>query len=179
MTYYMLQYNINNAFVNRHHIIQNHKDGQVADTLIPIKKYPNRRLYNTKESAYITLEDVSNLIRKGFRVEVTEVDTGNDVTPLVLTQIIMNKAKEDNAILPVSLLHLAIQYGESHLHDFFERYLETTIENYLGYRKQMDDQMNRYMEMGLDFSSMAEKAFKNMDPLNLFSDQLKKENKED
>lgn len=140
----------------------------MADTLT-IKKYPNRRLYNTRQSTYITLEDVSDLIKKGFRIQVIDVSTGSDVTPLVLTQIIMNKAKEDHTILPVSLLHLVIQYGESHLHDFFEKYLEMTIENYLGYRKQMDDQMNTYMEMGTDFSTLAEKAFKDMDPMNFFS----------
>jgi len=143
--------------------------------IITIKKYSNRRLYNTRESVYITLEDVSDLIKSGFRVQVIDVSTGDDVTPLVLTQIIMNKAKEDNAILPVSLLHLVIQYGESHLHDFFERYLEKIIENYLGYRKQMDDQINTYMEMGLDFSTLAEKTFKNMGPMNFFSNPKKED----
>ncbi|SDT86559.1 polyhydroxyalkanoate synthesis repressor PhaR [Desulfobacula phenolica] len=146
---------------------------------ITIKKYPNRRLYNTKKSTYITLEDVSDLIKKGFRIQVVDVNTGNDVTSIVLTQIIMNKAKKDNAILPVSLLHLVIQYGESHLHEFFEKYLETTIKNYLGYRKQMDDQINAYMEMGMDFSTLAEKTFRNMDPMNFFSNSLKKQKKED
>lgn len=147
----------------------------MTQTLIKIKKYPNRRLYNTKLSAYITREDVSDLIRKGYRVEVTDVSTGNDVTSLVLSQIIMNKAKEDNDILPVSLLHLVIQYGESHLHDFFEKYLETTIKNYLGYRKQVDDHMNSYMEMGMDFSKLAKKTIKDMDPLNFFPGKEKKE----
>jgi len=142
---------------------------------IIIKKYPNRRLYNTNQSAYITLEDVSDLIKSGFQIQVMDVSTGNDITPLVLTQIIMNKAKEDNAILPVSLLHLVIQYGEGHLHDFFEKYLEKTIENYLGYRKQMDDQIHTYMDMGLDFSTLAENAFKNMGPMNFLSNSLKKE----
>ncbi len=146
---------------------------------ITIKKYPNRRLYNTKKSTYITLEDVSDLIKKGFRIKVVDVNTGDDVTPIVLTQIIMNKAKNDNAILPVSLLHLVIQYGESHLHDFFEKYLETSIKNYLGYRKQMDDQINSYMEMGMDFSTLAEKTFRNMDPMNFFSNPLKKQKKEE
>jgi len=164
-------------FINRKMILKD-KESQVADT-ITIKKYPNRRLYDTRQSAYITLEDVSGLIKKGFLIQVTDVSTGDDVTPLVLTQIVMNKAKEDNAILPVSLLHLVIQYGESHLHDFFEKYLEKTIENYLGYRKQMDDQINTYMEMGMDFSTLAEKTFKNMDPMNFFSNPLEKEeNKE-
>lgn len=176
----MLQYNISHiVFINLQAIL-NDKERQVT-SILTIKKYPNRRLYNTKQSTYITLEDVSDLIKKGFQIQVIDVSTGDDVTPLVLTQIIMNKAKEDNAILPVSLLHLVIQYGESHLHDFFEKYLEKNIENYLGYRKQMDDQINTYMEMGMgmDFSSMAEKTFKNMDPLNFFSSPLKKGKKED
>lgn len=151
----------------------------MTDTLITIKKYPNRRLYNTKQSTYMTLEDVSGLIKEGSRILVIDVATGNDVTPLVLSQIIMNKAKEDNAILPVSLLHLVIQYGESHLHDFFDKYLEKTIENYLGYRKKMDSQMNAYMEMGMDFSTLAEKTFKNMDPMSIFSNSIKNDKKED
>ncbi len=145
---------------------------------LTIKKYPNRRLYNTQKRCYITLKDVSDLIRKGNRIEVVDVSTGADVTALVLTQIIMNKAKEDNAILPVSLLHLVIQYGESHLHDFFEKYLETTIENYLGLRKQMDDQINAYMEMGMDFSTLTEKALKNMGSMNFFSDPFKNKKEE-
>lgn len=149
----------------------------MANTLT-IKKYPNRRLYNTQQSAYITLEDVSDLIKKGSRIQVIDVNTGDDITPLVLTQIVMNKAKEDNAILPVSLLHLVIQYGESQLHDFFDKYLEATIENYLGYRKQMDDQINAYMGMGMDFSTLAEKTFKNIDPMSFFSNPLKTEKKE-
>ncbi|MFH2059447.1 MAG: polyhydroxyalkanoate synthesis regulator DNA-binding domain-containing protein [Pseudomonadota bacterium] len=154
----------------------------MADTII-IKKYPNRRLYNTQKSTYITLENVSDLIKKGFCIQVQDVTTGDDVTPLILTQIIMNKAKEDNTILPVSLLHLIIQYGESHLHDFFEKYLETTIKNYLGFRKQMDDQVQTYMGMGMgmgiDFSTLAEKTFKSIDPMKIFSTSPPKEEKEE
>ncbi len=146
--------------------------------IITIKKYPNRRLYHTRESAYITLEDVSELIKGGARVQVIDVTSGDDVTPIVLTQIIMNKAKEDNAILPVSLMHLVIQYGESHLHDFFDQYLETSIQNYLGLRKQMDDQIKSYMDMGTGLSNMAEQTIKQMDPMNLFPNPLNKQNKE-
>ncbi|MBF0228511.1 MAG: transcriptional regulator [Desulfamplus sp.] len=129
---------------------------------ISIKKYPNRRLYNTDKSAYITLEDVAELVKKGFRVEVTDVNTGEDVTALVLTQIIMNKAKDAKGLLPVSLLHLIIQFGENLLHEFFEKYLEKSIANYLDYRKRMDDQINAYnayLEMGMDFSRMDFSSF--------------------
>ncbi|MBF0377177.1 MAG: polyhydroxyalkanoate synthesis repressor PhaR [Desulfamplus sp.] len=129
---------------------------------ISIKKYPNRRLYNTQQSEYVTLEDVAELVKKGFRVEVTDVNTGEDVTALVLTQIIMNKAKDAKGLLPVSLLHLIIQFGENLLHEFFEKYLEKSIENYLDYRKRMDDQINAYnayLEMGMDFSRMDFSSF--------------------
>jgi len=144
-----------------------------VNSIILIKKYPNRRLYNTETSEYITVKDVAELIKSGNRVEVTDVNTGEDVTALVLTQIIMDKAKNNQGLLPVSLLHLVIQFGENLLHEFFEKYLERTMENYLVYRKTMDDQVNAYLDMGMDFSNLAEKTLKDMESLNIFSKTLK------
>jgi polyhydroxyalkanoate synthesis repressor PhaR len=146
---------------------------------ILIKKYPNRRLYNTKISSYITIADVAELIKQGFRVEVRDVGTDEDMTGLVLTQIIMDKAKNNQGLLPVSLLHLVIQFGENLLHEFFEKYLEKTMENYLVYRKTMDDQVNAYLDMGMDFSNLAEKSIKDLESLNVFAKVLKpfKDNK--
>ncbi|MEA1969017.1 MAG: polyhydroxyalkanoate synthesis regulator DNA-binding domain-containing protein [Thermodesulfobacteriota bacterium] len=135
-----------------------------------VKKYPNRRLYDTEKSIYITLNDLSEIIRQGNRVDVHDVKTGEDVTAFTLTQIVMNKAKENKALLPVSLLHMVIQSGENLLHEFFEKYLEKTIENYLAYRKNLDDQLNAYMELGMDFSSITEKALKVLTPFNLSTD---------
>ena len=143
------------------------------DNKILIKKYPNRRLYNTETSSYITVKDVAELIKLGNRIEVRDVNNGEDVTALVLTQIIMDKAKTNQGLLPVSLLHLVIQYGENLLHDFFDKYLEKTMENYLVYRKSMDDQVNAYLDMGMDFSNLAEQTLKDLDKLNIFSDTFK------
>ena len=143
------------------------------DNRILIKKYPNRRLYNTETSEYITVKDVAELIKLGNRVEVKDANTGEDVTALVLTQIIMDKAKNNQGLLPVSLLHLVIQFGENLLHEFFEKYLERTMESYLVYRKTMDDQVNAYLDMGMDFSNLAEKTLKDMESLNIFSETLK------
>lgn len=143
------------------------------NSLIRIKKYPNRRLYNTQTSEYITVKDVAELIKSGNRVEVKDANTGEDVTALVLTQIIMDKAKNNQGLLPVSLLHLVIQFGENLLHEFFEKYLERTMENYLVYRKTMDDQVNAYLDLGMDFSSFAEKTLKDMESLNIFSETFK------
>lgn len=141
---------------------------------IDIKKYPNRRLYNTETSTYITIKDVAELIKSGHQVQVRDVTTGEDMTAMVLTQIVMDKAKNNEGLLPVSLLHLVIQYGESHLHEFFEKYLEKTMENYLIYRKTMDDQVNAYLDMGMDFSSLAEKTLKDFESMNMFKEAFKR-----
>lgn len=147
------------------------------DQQILIKKYPNRRLYNTETSGYITIKDVAELIKSGSRVEVRDVTNGEDVTALVLTQIIMDKAKNNQGLLPVSLLHLVIQFGENLLHEFFEKYLEKTMESYLIYRKTVDDQVNAYLDMGMDFSSLAEKTLKDMESMNLFKETFQQYNR--
>ncbi len=144
---------------------------------ILIKKYPNRRLYNTESSSYITIHDVAELIKEGSRVEVRDVTNDGDVTALVLTQIIMYKAKKNQELLPVSLLHLVIQFGENLLHEFFDKYLEKTMENYLRYRKTMDDQVSTYLDLGMDFSSLAEKTIKDMESMNIFAETFKHYNK--
>jgi polyhydroxyalkanoate synthesis repressor PhaR len=144
-----------------------------VDKKILIKKYPNRRLYNTLTSGYITIKDVAELIKAGNRVEVRDAENGEDVTALVLTQIIMDKAKNNQGLLPVSLLHLVIQFGENLLHEFFEKYLEKTMESYLVYRKTMDDQVNAYLDMGMDFSNLAEKTIKDLEKINIFSETFR------
>lgn len=144
-----------------------------AENSILIKKYPNRRLYNTISSKYITISDVAELIKSGHKVEVRDAETDDDMTAIVLTQIIMNKAKKNQGLLPVSLLHLVIQFGENQLHEFFDKYLEKTMENYLLYRKTMDKQVSTYLDLGMDFSSLAEKTVKDLESMNIFAETFK------
>lgn len=144
-----------------------------AENSILIKKYPNRRLYNTISSKYITISDVAELIKSGHKVEVRDAETDDDMTAIVLTQIIMNKAKKNQEVLPVSLLHLVIQFGENQLHEFFDKYLEKTMENYLLYRKTADEQVSTYLDLGMDFSSLAEKTVKDLESMNIFAETFK------
>ncbi len=97
---------------------------------IIFKKYANRRLYDTEKSAYVTLNQVADVIRQGRHVEVIDAKTKEDVTAFTLTQIIMEEAKQKNILLPVPLLHLIIQYGDNILGEFFEKYLQQMINNY-------------------------------------------------
>ncbi|HAO21563.1 MAG: polyhydroxyalkanoate synthesis repressor PhaR [Desulfobacteraceae bacterium IS3] len=133
-----------------------------------LKKYPNRRLYDTESSSYVTLSDVAQMVRDGYQVEVSDAKTGEDVTAFILMQIVAEQTKNNHIILPSSLLHLIIRFGENTLSEFFEKYLEKSIESYLSYKKIMDEQFRIYMELRMDFSSMAEKTLKKLTPFPPF-----------
>lgn len=113
-----------------------------------LKKYANRRLYDTKKSAYITLGQVADMIREGCQVRVVDARTDEDMTAFILTQIIVEEARKNNSLLPVTLLHLIIQYGETVLSEFFDKYLELTLRNYLAYKATLDQQFRTWLEMG-------------------------------
>jgi polyhydroxyalkanoate synthesis repressor PhaR len=135
---------------------------------LKLKKYANRRLYDTEKSAYVTLSEVAQLIRQGRVVEVFDAKTEEDVTPFVLTQIIMEEAKKNNALLPVSLLHLAIQYGDNLLVDFFQKHLRQTIELYLAFKLNFDDQFKKWLDMGVKFPHLPPQNFMSANPLSGF-----------
>jgi len=129
-----------------------------------LKKYSNRRLYNTEKSAYVTLGQVADLIKKGRQIEVIDAKTKEDVTAFILTQIILEEAKKRNALLPIPLLHLIIRHGDNILAEFFDKYLEGTLKSYLSYKSSVDDQFKKWLEMGANLSDMTQKSLKDMNP---------------
>ena len=134
---------------------------------VKLKKYANRRLYDTEKSEYVTLNQVADLIRQGRQVEIIDAKTKEDVTAFILTQIILEEAKNKNFLLPVPVLHLIIQYGDNILGEFFEKYLQQMIQTYLGHKQAMDEHFNKWLEMGLDYSTMA-----GLTPFKSFFDQF-------
>jgi polyhydroxyalkanoate synthesis repressor PhaR len=82
------------------------------ETLL-LKKYSNRRLYDTEKSTYVTLDHVMHAIRQGRRVAVADAKSGEDVTAFILTQIILEESRKKNSLLPVPLLHLIILSKQS------------------------------------------------------------------
>lgn len=131
-----------------------------------LKKYPNRRLYNTEASTYVTLKDVADLIREGRQVVVVDAKTEEDVTPFILVQVLMEKIKKNSQMLPSSLLHLIIRFGDDTLSEYFDKYLEHSISSYLNYKKIMDEQFRLCMELGMDFSKKAGTPFSGLDMMN-------------
>ena len=99
-----------------------------------VKKYGNRRLYDTVASRYMTLEDLTAKIRDGQDVQVLDARTGADLTQETLTQIII-EGRGAERILPASLLHRLIRLRDDALADFLGRYVEGALELYLQARK--------------------------------------------
>jgi polyhydroxyalkanoate synthesis repressor PhaR len=144
--------------------------GIMAEPLL-IKKYENRRLYDTEKSTYIRLDDIAGFIKRGRIVKVVDAKTNADVTAFILTQIVLEQSKE-NSLLPVSMLHMIIQYGDNVLNDFFENYLQQILNNYLSYRAMADDSFRQWLDLGMDFSQAAQETIHKMTPLRRFMDMF-------
>ncbi|GAA0278938.1 polyhydroxyalkanoate synthesis repressor PhaR [Alteraurantiacibacter aestuarii] len=105
------------------------KDGSSEEPIV-IKKYANRRLYNTQSSSYITLDDLARMTRDGVDFKVIDAKTGNDITHAILTQIIMEEEANGEQMLPVSFLRQLIgMYGNS-MQAMMPSYLEATMDNF-------------------------------------------------
>ena len=141
--------------------------------VIELKKYANRRLYDTQKSAYVTLGEVADSIRNGKTIKAFDAKTKEDVTAFVLTQIILEEAKKNNTLLPVPLLHMIIRHGENVLQDFFENYLEQTVNAYVAYKKQSDEQFKKWLEVGMDISGAAQQSLTRLNPFQGFFNPIR------
>ena len=102
--------------------------------MLVIKKYPNRRLYDTSESRYITLEDLADRIKAGSDVLVQDATTGADLTQATLTQIVL-ESRNGARLLPVPLLLRLIRLGDEALAEFLGRYVSWALEMYVQARQ--------------------------------------------
>ena len=119
---------------------------------VRLKKYANRRLYDMDQSTYVTLEHVAEMVKEGKQIEVTEAQSKEDVTAFILTQILMEESRK-NALLPVSLLHIIIRYGDNFLREFFDKYLEETLNIFIHSKIAYDQYFRNWLQMGMNFSA--------------------------
>ncbi len=101
---------------------------QPSSEPVIIKKYANRRLYDTESSSYITLEHLSAMTRAGREFKVVDAKTGDDITHTVLTQIIVEEESRGNALLPVSFLRQLISMYGDQMQAMVPHYLEASME---------------------------------------------------
>jgi polyhydroxyalkanoate synthesis repressor PhaR len=102
-----------------------------------VKRYSNRKLYDTQESRYVTLEELEELIRAGKEISVVDVSTGEDLTSVTLAQIILEKERNHRAALPTAFLHQLIKHGEA-WQDFVHKSLKSSLEGILTSQRDAD-----------------------------------------
>ena len=91
-----------------------------------IKRYQNRKLYDTDRSVYVTLDDISEMVRRGDDVKVLDNVSGEDLTSMTMTQILLEKEKKRNKILPIETLKGIIQHGGESIHDIYDKIYKST-----------------------------------------------------
>jgi polyhydroxyalkanoate synthesis repressor PhaR len=115
----------------------------IVDTVV-VKKYGNRRLYDTAGSRYVNLDDIAALIREGKDVQVIDAKSGRDLTRVTLTQIITEDAKEKPTGLPLELLRQLILASDQVRQEFVMWYLKSAFDTY---QKVQDAVKNRLTEV--------------------------------
>jgi polyhydroxyalkanoate synthesis repressor PhaR len=139
---------------------------------VVIKKYANRRLYNTATSTYVTLDDLATMVKSGTDFVVYDAKTGEEITRSVLTQIIFEEENKGTTLLPINFLRQLIRcYGES-MEAFVPSYLEFSLENLPKEQGKFRQQLLE--SWGADpFKAMEEHAKRNMamfnDAMRLFN----------
>jgi len=108
---------------------------------VVIKKYANRRLYNTKTSTYVTLEHLSELVKEGVDFEVRDARTGEDITRSVLTQIIFEEEAKGQNLLPIRFLRQLIKFYGDSLQAFVPGYLDLSMESFARHQDEMRRRM--------------------------------------
>ena len=101
-----------------------------ATETVVIKKYANRRLYNTRTSAYVTLEDLATMVREGVDFVVYDAKTNDDLTRQILTQIIFEEESRGEALLPVQFLRQLIGFYGGQMQGVLPSYLEMSLANF-------------------------------------------------
>jgi len=129
-------------------------DEQVA----VVKKYANRRLYNTASSCYVTLDDLSKMVRNGEYFVVYDAKSGEDLTRSILTQIIMEEDSKGRNLLPINFLRQLIRFYDDSLQAFLPRYLDMSMENFSSHQEQIrhyiEGTFGRFFPIG-QFEDMA------------------------
>jgi polyhydroxyalkanoate synthesis repressor PhaR len=113
-----------------------------------IKKYQNRKLYDTKDSCYITLDQIAALIKKGEDVQVVDNRTKSDVTSIILTQILVDQEKSNKSILPLTMLRDIIQRGQGSLFDFIQRYVLLGVDSEQDKQSEAERYIDRLVVRG-------------------------------
>jgi polyhydroxyalkanoate synthesis repressor PhaR len=130
---------------------------------VTIKKYANRRLYNTGTSTYVTLEDLATMVKAGEDFIVYDAKSGDDITRSVLAQIIFEQEnKEGQSLLPITFLRQLIRFYGDSMQMLVPRYLEQSMQSFTGQQDKFREQMAQAFGVG-GFGPIEEQVRRNME----------------
>lgn len=152
---------------------QGHRGGEAP---IVIKKYANRRLYNTESSSYVTLNYLCELVKEGKDFVVKDAKTGEDITRSVLTQIIVEEESKGQNLLPIQFLRQVISFYGDSLESALPHYLEMSMDRFSRDQERMRDYMigpfggsssqNPFEDMARQNLALFEQAFNVFSPFS-------------
>jgi polyhydroxyalkanoate synthesis repressor PhaR len=130
--------------------------------VVTIKKYANRRLYNTATSSYVTLDDLSQMVKAGGEFVVYDAKSGEDITRSVLTQIIVEEEQKGQNLLPISFLRQLISFYGDSMQWLVPRYLENTMKTFAHNQEQMRKNLQDAFGGLFPFGGLEEMGKQNM-----------------
>ncbi|MDP3080746.1 MAG: polyhydroxyalkanoate synthesis repressor PhaR [Brevundimonas sp.] len=145
------------------------KKAGTGETVV-IKKYANRRLYNTATSAYVTLEDLAKMVREGTEFVVFDAKTNDDLTRQILTQIIFEEESRGEALLPVQFLRQLIGFYGGQMQGVLPSYLEMSLDSFSRQQEQMRGQFSKAFGAAPGAGILDEAVKRNM---AMFTDAMK------
>jgi polyhydroxyalkanoate synthesis repressor PhaR len=146
------------------------KSGTDKNGTVIIKKYANRRLYNTATSAYVTLEDLAKMVRDGVEFVVYDAKTEDDLTRQILTQIIFEEESRGEALLPVQFLRQLIGFYGGQMQGVLPSYLEMSLDSFTRQQEQIRGQFSKAFGATPGAGLMDEAVKRNM---AMFSEAMK------
>jgi polyhydroxyalkanoate synthesis repressor PhaR len=126
--------------------------------LLRIRKYPNRRYYDSTRSRHLTLEEIYAAIREGYEIEVLDSKTGDDITARVLAQMIIELDPPKLGIFPVPLLHRLLRANEQLVTDFTQKYFNQALEAFLDSQRKFEQSLRNTLGLKTSTPSVADWA---------------------
>lgn len=150
------------------------KTEEESDRIL-IKRYGNRRLYNTETKDYVNYQELVKLIREGNDIQVIDSKTKADVTKSVLMQVIIEEEKNEKNLLPLPFLFQVIRSQEESIQDFFRNYLASSFQAYLKTKEEFDRRFRSFLEMSPSTPHVWEKLIPGAEVIKEFWSPPKKD----
>ncbi|MGH9801647.1 MAG: polyhydroxyalkanoate synthesis regulator DNA-binding domain-containing protein [Blastocatellia bacterium] len=145
-----------------------------GNNTVIIKRYGNRRLYNTETGSYVTYQDLIAIIRTGHDVQVIDSTSQTDVTKSVLMQAILEEEK-NQSLLPLPFLFQILRSREDSIQDFLKNHLSASFDAYLKTKEEFDRRFRSFLELGATAPQMWEQLVPGAEALRSFFTAPKKD----